>query len=54
VELGDIPAGGEAHTQVNLPYGTDCRERELSLSRATWVEDRFETLPMTAPETFRD
>jgi len=42
VELGDIPAGGEAHTQVDLPYGTDCRERELSLSRATWVEDRFE------------
>ena len=54
VELGDIPPGGEAHTQVDLPQGTDCRERELSLSRATWVEDRFETLPLPARETFRD
>ncbi|MEE3328569.1 MAG: retropepsin-like aspartic protease [Myxococcota bacterium] len=44
VEIGDIPAGGEVHTQVDLPQGTDCRERELTLSRATWVEDRFDDL----------
>ena len=42
VELGDIPAGGEAYTQVDLPVGTDCREREMNLSRAVWVEDRFQ------------
>ena len=44
VELGDIPAGGEAQTRVDLPDGTDCRERELTLSRARWVQDRFEDL----------
>lgn len=42
VELGDIPARGEAQTRVDLPHGTDCRERELTLSRASWVQDRFE------------
>ena len=54
VELGDIPAGGEAQTQVDLPHGTDCRDRELSLSRATWVEDRFETFSLPASDAFDD
>lgn len=42
IELGPIPAGGEASTRAELPRGTDCRQQKLTLSRAHWVEDRFD------------
>lgn len=42
VELGEIPARGDAYTQIDLPQDTDCEEHSLSLSRAHWVEERFE------------
>ena len=42
VELGEIPANGDAYTRIDLPQDTDCEKHTLSLSRAHWVEERFE------------
>ncbi len=41
IQLDDIPAGGSARTEVELPRGTDCNEQKLELSRAYWYLDRF-------------
>ena len=42
VELGEIPARGEAYTRIDLPKDMNCEEHTLDLSRAHWVEERFE------------
>lgn len=42
IQVDSIPPHGEASTQAELPRGTDCREQEIELSRASWKLDRFQ------------
>ncbi len=41
IQLDHIPPHGEASTELPIPHGTDCSRHFVSLSRGSWVLDRF-------------